>query len=114
MMFTASYGGLFDLAHLVKGETIIINAASCSVGLAAIQIDQRSPTLCHRYESTRAIAHVVDRQRYGDMTIEIRPAKTLEDVRAVIGPKRMCAGASVTASRQSRTLRCAAPSEGPS
>jgi NADPH:quinone reductase-like Zn-dependent oxidoreductase len=38
MMFTTAYGALVDIADLKKGETVLINAASSSVGLAAIQI----------------------------------------------------------------------------
>ncbi|MFI5754987.1 zinc-dependent alcohol dehydrogenase family protein [Streptomyces sp. NPDC051569] len=38
MMFITAYGGVVDLAGLSAGETILIPAASSSVGLAAIQI----------------------------------------------------------------------------
>jgi NADPH:quinone reductase-like Zn-dependent oxidoreductase len=38
MAFIAAYGGLIDLAKLQAGDTILIPAASSSVGLAAIQI----------------------------------------------------------------------------
>uniref|UniRef100_UPI0031D9647D zinc-dependent alcohol dehydrogenase family protein n=1 Tax=Streptomyces hawaiiensis TaxID=67305 RepID=UPI0031D9647D len=38
MMFITAYGGLIDLARLRKGDTVLISAASSSVGLAAIQI----------------------------------------------------------------------------
>jgi NADPH:quinone reductase-like Zn-dependent oxidoreductase len=38
MMFITAYGGLVDLAGLRAGDTVLIPAASSSVGLAAIQI----------------------------------------------------------------------------
>lgn len=38
MQFVTAYGALIDIADLQKGETVLIPAASSSVGLAAIQI----------------------------------------------------------------------------
>ncbi len=38
MMFVTAYGALIDIADLKRGETILVRAASSSVGLAAIQI----------------------------------------------------------------------------
>ncbi len=38
MMFITAYGGLIDLAGVDEGDTVLIPAASSSVGLAAIQI----------------------------------------------------------------------------
>lgn len=38
MMFTTAYGALVDIADVKAGETVLIRAASSSVGLAAIQI----------------------------------------------------------------------------
>ncbi|WP_438388982.1 zinc-dependent alcohol dehydrogenase family protein [Actinopolyspora saharensis] len=38
MMFITAYGGLIDLAGVGEGDTVLIPAASSSVGLAAIQI----------------------------------------------------------------------------
>jgi NADPH:quinone reductase-like Zn-dependent oxidoreductase len=38
MMFITAYGGLIDLARLHDGDTVLVPAASSSVGLAAIQI----------------------------------------------------------------------------
>ncbi|WP_059010716.1 zinc-dependent alcohol dehydrogenase family protein [Streptomyces specialis] len=38
MMYITAYGGLIDFARLKEGETVLIPAASSSVGLAAIQI----------------------------------------------------------------------------
>jgi NADPH:quinone reductase-like Zn-dependent oxidoreductase len=38
MQFVTAYGALIDIGDLKKGETVLIRAASSSVGLAAIQI----------------------------------------------------------------------------
>lgn len=38
MQFVTAYGALIDIGNLKKGETVLIRAASSSVGLAAIQI----------------------------------------------------------------------------
>jgi NADPH:quinone reductase-like Zn-dependent oxidoreductase len=38
MQFATAYGALVDIGNLQKGETVLIRAASSSVGLAAIQI----------------------------------------------------------------------------
>ncbi|MBA1291141.1 zinc-dependent alcohol dehydrogenase family protein [Pseudomonas japonica] len=38
MQFVTAYGALIDIGKLQKGETVLIRAASSSVGLAAIQI----------------------------------------------------------------------------
>ncbi|RKR03313.1 NADPH:quinone reductase-like Zn-dependent oxidoreductase [Kushneria sinocarnis] len=38
MMYTTAYGALIDIADLQPGDTVLIRAASSSVGLAAIQI----------------------------------------------------------------------------
>jgi RNA polymerase sigma factor (TIGR02999 family) len=41
MQYLTAYGALIDIAKLTKGDTILIPAASSSVGLAAIQIANR-------------------------------------------------------------------------
>ncbi|WP_106475737.1 zinc-dependent alcohol dehydrogenase family protein [Phytohalomonas tamaricis] len=41
MMFVTAYGALIDIAQLKQGDTVLIRAASSSVGLAAIQIANR-------------------------------------------------------------------------
>lgn len=41
MQYMTAYGGLIDVAGLAKGDTLLIPAASSSVGLAAIQIANR-------------------------------------------------------------------------
>lgn len=38
MPYVTAYGGLIDIAGLSAGETVLLNAASSSVGLAAIQV----------------------------------------------------------------------------
>jgi NADPH:quinone reductase-like Zn-dependent oxidoreductase len=38
MPFTTAWGALIDLAHLDKGDFVVLSAASSSVGLAAMQI----------------------------------------------------------------------------
>ncbi|MEV7085461.1 zinc-dependent alcohol dehydrogenase family protein [Streptomyces sp. NPDC093085] len=42
MQFITAYGGLVDLAGVRAGDTVLISAASSSVGLAAIQIARRA------------------------------------------------------------------------
>jgi len=41
MQYLTAYGALIDIARLTSGETVVIPAASSSVGLAAIQIANR-------------------------------------------------------------------------
>jgi NADPH:quinone reductase-like Zn-dependent oxidoreductase len=41
MQYLTAYGALIDIAGLTKGDTVVIPAASSSVGLAAIQIANR-------------------------------------------------------------------------
>jgi NADPH:quinone reductase-like Zn-dependent oxidoreductase len=41
MQYLTAYGALIDIARLTKGDTLLIPAASSSVGLAAIQIANR-------------------------------------------------------------------------
>src|SRR5207248_10863221 len=41
MQYMTAYGALIDIAGLKAGETVVIPAASSSVGLAAIQIANR-------------------------------------------------------------------------
>lgn len=41
MQFLTAYGALIDIGRLTKGDTVLIPAASSSVGLAAIQIANR-------------------------------------------------------------------------
>ncbi len=41
MQYLTAYGALIDIANLARGDTVLIPAASSSVGLAAIQIANR-------------------------------------------------------------------------
>ena len=41
MQYLTAYGALIDIAGLTTGDTVVIPAASSSVGLAAIQIANR-------------------------------------------------------------------------
>lgn len=38
MQYLTAYGALFDIAHMQKGDFVVITAASSSVGIAAIQL----------------------------------------------------------------------------
>ena len=38
MQYLAAYGALIAIAHLTKGDFVVITAASSSVGIAAIEI----------------------------------------------------------------------------
>ncbi|MET9475075.1 hypothetical protein [Streptomyces sp. NPDC002922] len=42
MQFVTAYGGLVDLAGVHAGDTVVISAASSSVGLAAIQVAHKA------------------------------------------------------------------------
>ncbi|MFE7707783.1 zinc-dependent alcohol dehydrogenase family protein [Streptomyces sp. NPDC057486] len=42
MQFVTAYGGLVDLAGVRAGDTVVISAASSSVGLAAIQVAHKA------------------------------------------------------------------------
>jgi NADPH:quinone reductase-like Zn-dependent oxidoreductase len=68
MMFTTAYGALIELGRLLAGETVLIGAASSSVGLAAIQVANSIgavPVALTRSEKKRAAllaagaAHVI-------------------------------------------------------
>lgn len=68
MQYLTAYGALIDIAALAKGDTVVIPAASSSVGLAAIQIANRvgaTPVALTRGSSKRqalvdaGAAHVV-------------------------------------------------------
>src|SRR4051794_33657295 len=68
MQYMTAYGALIDIAHLAKGDTVLIPAASSSVGLAAIQIANKvgaAPVALTRGKSKRqalldaGAAHVI-------------------------------------------------------
>ncbi len=58
MQYLTAYGALIDIGKLTKGDTILIPAASSSVGLAAIQIAKRVgavPVALKRGKSKRGL-----------------------------------------------------------
>jgi NADPH:quinone reductase-like Zn-dependent oxidoreductase len=68
MQYVTAYGALIDIAGLTKGDTLVIPAASSSVGLAAIQIANKvgaTPIALTRGQSKRqalldvGAAHVI-------------------------------------------------------
>ena len=68
MQYLTAYGALIDIAELKAGETVVIPAASSSVGLAAIQIANKvgaTPIALTRGQSKRqalldaGAAHVI-------------------------------------------------------
>lgn len=56
MAYLTSYGALVDIAHVAKGDAVIITAASSSVGIAAIQIVNSLGGLAIAATRTRAKA----------------------------------------------------------
>jgi NADPH:quinone reductase-like Zn-dependent oxidoreductase len=42
MSFTTAWAGLVDFARIAPGDFVVINAASSSVGLSAIQVSRRA------------------------------------------------------------------------
>jgi NADPH:quinone reductase len=94
MQFMTAYGALIDIAHLKRGETVVIPAASSSVGLAAIQIANRVgaiPVALTRGQSKRhalrgaGAAHVIvtDEQ---DLVAEILAITGGKGARVVFDP----------------------------
>src|SRR5439155_12481868 len=94
MQYITAYGALIDIAGLKSGETVVIPAASSSVGLAAIQIANRAgatPVALTRGRSKRpalvdaGAAHVVvtDEQ---DLVAEIRAITGGGGARVVFDP----------------------------
>jgi NADPH:quinone reductase-like Zn-dependent oxidoreductase len=86
MQYLTAYGALIDIGKLTKGDTVLIPAASSSVGLAAIQIANRVgavPVALTRGESKRqallnaGAAHVVvtDQQDLVKETLRITGGK---------------------------------------
>jgi NADPH:quinone reductase-like Zn-dependent oxidoreductase len=86
MQYLTAYGALIDLAGLTKGDTIVIPAASSSVGLAAIQLANKvkaTPVALTRGQSKRqalldaGAAHVIatDEQDLGKEILGITGGK---------------------------------------
>jgi NADPH:quinone reductase-like Zn-dependent oxidoreductase len=94
MQYMTAYGALIDIAGLRSGDTIVIPAASCSVGLAAIQIANKvgaTPVALTRGQSKRqalvdagaARVIVTDEQ---DLVSEILAATDGKGARVVFDP----------------------------
>ncbi|WP_326835327.1 zinc-dependent alcohol dehydrogenase family protein [Amycolatopsis rhabdoformis] len=79
MQYITAYGGLVDLANTRPGDTVVISAASSSVGLAAIQIARREGAKTIALTRTSA-----KRQRLLDAGADAVVATTEEDVVARI------------------------------
>jgi NADPH:quinone reductase-like Zn-dependent oxidoreductase len=59
MQYLTAYGAMIDIAKLTKGDTILIPAASSSVGLAAIQIANRVGAVSVALTRTMAKGHAL-------------------------------------------------------
>ena len=58
MQFVAAYGALIDIGKLQKGDTVLIRAASSSVGLAALQIAKYHWRCSGRPQRVRCLANM--------------------------------------------------------
>ncbi len=94
MQYITAYGALIDIADLKRGETILIPAASSSVGLAAIQIANSVgaiPVALTRGASKRAellkagAAHVVVTEEQ-DLVAEVQRITAGAGARVVFDP----------------------------
>ncbi len=91
MQYLTAYGALIDIAGLKSGETVVIPAASSSVGLAAIQIANKIgavPVALTRGQSSRKAlkdagsAHVIstDEQDLVKAVLDITGGKAVRMV----------------------------------
>ena len=94
MQYVTAYGALIDIAGLTKGDTVVIPAASSSVGLAAIQIANKvgaTPVALTRGLSKRqalldaGAAHVIASGE-GDLVREILAITDGKGARVVFDP----------------------------
>jgi NADPH:quinone reductase-like Zn-dependent oxidoreductase len=94
MQYMTAYGALIDIAGLTRGETVVIPAASSSVGLAAIQIANKvgaTPVALTRTSSKRqalrdaGAAHVIATEEQ-DLVKEILEITDGKGVRVVFDP----------------------------
>jgi NADPH:quinone reductase-like Zn-dependent oxidoreductase len=94
MQYLTAYGALVDIAKLMPGETILIPAASSSVGIAAIQIANlvgATPIALTRSESKRqtlfklGAAHVVATDTQ-DLVAEVKRLTGGRGARVVFDP----------------------------
>jgi NADPH:quinone reductase-like Zn-dependent oxidoreductase len=94
MQYVTAYGAIIDIAKLTKGDTILIPAASSSVGLAAIQIANKVgavPVALTRGSSKRqalldaAAAHVIATDEQ-DLLKEVERVTSGKGARVVFDP----------------------------
>ncbi len=94
MAYLTAYGALIDIAHIGKGDAVVIPAASSSVGLAAIQIANSVgaiPIAATRTDVKRAqlheagAAHVVTTQTQ-DLAAEVMRVTDGQGARLVFDP----------------------------
>ena len=94
MQYSTAYGALIDLAHLQTGDTVLIPAASSSVGLAAIQIANlagATPVALTRSNSKRqalldaGAAHVIATEEE-DLVAEVKKLTGGKGARVVFDP----------------------------
>jgi NADPH:quinone reductase-like Zn-dependent oxidoreductase len=120
LQYLTAYGALIDLGKLTKGDTILIPAASSSVGLAAIQIAKRVgavPVALTRGKSKRqalldaGAAHVIatDEQDLVKEVLGITGGKGARVVFDPVGGPTFAKLAQATARLGILFLRCAQP-----
>ena len=94
MQYTTAYGALIDLGGVKAGDTVVIPAASSSVGLAAIQIANlvgATPVALSRTASKRpalleaGAAHVIAAEEE-DLVAEVRKLTDGKGARVVFDP----------------------------
>jgi NADPH:quinone reductase-like Zn-dependent oxidoreductase len=94
MQYLTAYGALIDIARLAKGDTVLIPAASSSVGLAAIQIANlvgATPIALTRKDDKRealtrlGAAHVIATEKQ-DLVAEAQRLTNGKGARVVFDP----------------------------
>ncbi len=94
MQYLTAYGALIDIANLTRGDTVLIPAASSSVGIAAIQIANRvgaRPIALTRKDDKKdelyhlGAAHVIVTERQ-DIPAEVRKLTDGKGARVVFDP----------------------------
>ena len=94
MQYLTAYGALIDIAKLTAGDTLLIPAASSSVGIAAIQIAKMvgaTPIALTRTDDKRAAlmqlgaAHVIATEKQ-DLVAEVQSLTNGKGARVVFDP----------------------------
>jgi NADPH:quinone reductase-like Zn-dependent oxidoreductase len=94
MQYLTAYGALIDIAKLTAGDTLLIPAASSSVGIAAIQIAKivgATPIALTRTDDKRAAlmqlgaAHVIATEKQ-DLVAEVQRLTNRKGARVVFDP----------------------------